>query len=67
MYFRGNDGFQNFLVFVPMLSSLVLDSNKNVTNWIFTGILSGNIKPFYTNLKHIMSNLTNGRVNVALF
>ena len=67
MYFRGNDGFQNFLVFVPMLSSLVLDSNKNVTNWIFTGILSENIKPFYTNLKHIMSNLTNGRVNVALF
>ena len=67
MYFRGNDGFQNFLVFVPMLSSLVLDSNKNVTNWIFTGILSENIKPFYTNLKHIMSNLANGRVNVALF
>ena len=66
MYFRGNDGFQNFLVFVPMLSSLVLDSNKNVTSWISTAILSENIKRFYTNLEQIMSNLANGRVNVAL-
>ena len=66
MCFKGNDGFQNFLVFVPMLSSLVLDSNKNVTSWISTAILSENIKRFYTNLEQIMSNLANGRVNVAL-
>ena len=67
MCFKGNDGFQNFLVFVPMLSSLVLDSNKNVTNWISTAILSENIKRFYTNLEQTMSNLANGRVNVTLF
>ena len=30
--FKDNDGYQNFLVFVPMISSLILDSNKNVTN-----------------------------------
>ena len=67
MCFKGNAGFQNFLVFVPMLSSLVLDSNKNVTNWISTAILSENIKRFYTNLEQTMSNLANGRVNVTLF
>ena len=34
MSFTGNDGYQNiFLVFAPILSSLVLDSNKKVTNW----------------------------------
>ena len=32
MYFRGNDRYQNFLAFVPMLSSLILDSNNKVTN-----------------------------------
>ena len=30
MYFTGNDGYQNFLVFLPMLSSLILDSNKKL-------------------------------------
>ena len=32
MYFTGNDGYQNFLVFAPMLSSLILNSNRKVTN-----------------------------------
>ena len=31
MYFTGDNGFQNFLVFAPMLSSL-LDSNTKVNN-----------------------------------
>ena len=31
-YFTVNDGYQNFLVFSLMLSSLILDSNKKVTN-----------------------------------
>ena len=44
MYFTGN-GYQNFLVFAPTLSSLILDSNKKVTNWISTGITSEKIKP----------------------
>ena len=61
MYFTGEDGYQNFLVFASMLSSLILDSNKKVTKWISTGILFEKIKPFDTNLKLIMSNLANGR------
>ena len=32
MYFTGDDGYQNFLVFAPILSLLVLDSNEKVTN-----------------------------------
>ena len=28
MYFTGNNVYQNFLVFAPMLSFLILDSNK---------------------------------------
>ena len=32
MYFIGNDGYQNFLVFASVLNSLILDSNRNVIN-----------------------------------
>ena len=62
MYFTGNNGYQNFLVFAPIFSSLILDSNKKVTNWISTRILSEKIKPFYTNLELTMCNLANGKV-----
>ena len=66
MYFTGNDCYQNFLVFAPMLniskSSLILDSNKKVISWILTGISSEKIKPYDTNLEPTMSNLANGRV-----
>ena len=51
MYFTDIDDHQNFLVFAPMLSSLILDSNKNVTYRILTGISSEKIKPFDTNLE----------------
>ena len=61
MYFTGKDGYQNFLVFAPMLSSLILDSNKKVTNWISTGN-----KPFDTNLEPTISNLANGKVSLNL-
>ena len=44
MYFTGDGGYQNFLVFVPILSLLVLDSNEKVTNWMSTGISSEKIK-----------------------
>ena len=57
MDFRGNDGYQNFLVFAPMLSSLILDSNEKVTNCILTETSSEKIKPFYTGLEPTMSNL----------
>ena len=66
MHFTGDDGYQNFLVFAPLLSSLILDSNKNVTNWISTGISYEKVKLFDTDLEPTMSNLANGRVNLNL-
>ena len=48
MYFTVNDGYQNFLVFAPMLSSLILDSNKKGTNWISNRVSSEKIKLFDT-------------------
>ena len=45
-----------------MLSSLILDNNKKVITWILTRISPEKIKPFDTNLKPVMSNLSNGRV-----
>ena len=62
VYFTDDDGFHNFLVFDAILSSLTLDSNEKVANWISTGILSEKIKPFDTKLEPTMSNLANGRV-----
>ena len=64
MYFTGNDGYQNFLDFAPMLSSLILNSNKKVTNWISTRTLSEQIKLFDTNLEPTISNLANARVTL---
>ena len=63
IYFTSSDDYQIFLVFAPMLSSLILDSNRKVTNRISTRISSEKIKPFYTGLEPTMSNLANGRVN----
>ena len=40
IYFTGNDGYQNFIVLAAKLSSLILDTNKKVTNWISPGISS---------------------------
>ena len=62
MYFIGNDGHQHFLVFAPMLISLMLDGNEKVTDWILTRISSEKIKPLDTNLETTMSNLANCRV-----
>ena len=64
MYFTGNDGYQNFLVFAPILSSIILYSNIKVTDWMSTRISSEKIKPFDTGLELTMSNLANGRVNL---
>ena len=62
MYLTGNYGYQIFLVFAPVLSSLTLDNNKKVANSISTRISPEKIKPFDTNLEPTMSNLANGRV-----
>ena len=56
MYFTGDDGYQNFLVFAPMLSSSTLHSNKKDTKSISTEISSEKIKPFHTNLEPNMFN-----------
>ena len=64
MYFTGNDGYQNFFSFAAMLSLLILDSNKKVTNSISTRISSEKIKLFNTNLEPTMSNLADGRVKL---
>ena len=37
-----------------MLSSVTLDSNKNFTNWISTGIWFEKFKPFNTNLESMV-------------
>ena len=47
-----------------MLSSLILDKNRKITNWILTGISSGKTKPFDSGLEPTMSNLANGKVNL---
>ena len=59
-----NDSYQNFLVFAPILSSLILDSNKKATNWILTETSSEKIKPFDTNLAPTMSNLADDRLKL---
>ena len=66
MYFTGNDGYQNFLVFAPMLISLILDSNRKVINWISTGISSEKTKQCHTGLEPTMPNLANGRVKLRI-
>ena len=62
MYFTGDNGYQNFLVFAPILSLLILNSNEKVTNWMSTGISSEKIKSFVINLEPSMTNLAHGRV-----
>ena len=64
MHVTGNDSYQNFLVFAPILSSLILDSNKKATNWILTETSSEKIKPFDTNLEPTMSNLADDRLKL---
>ena len=51
MYFTGDNGYKNFIVFAPILSSLILDSNKKVTNWMSISISSEKIKPFHNDLE----------------
>ena len=63
IHFTGNDGYQSFIVFALILSSLIWDSNKKVTNYISTWISSEKIKPFDTGLEPTMSNLANVELN----
>ena len=47
-----------------MISSLIFDRNRKVTNWIVTRILSEKIKSFGTDLEPTMANSAHGRVNL---
>ena len=62
MFLTDNNGYQNFLVFAPMLSSRTLDNNTKGTYWILTRISPEKLKPCDTNLELAMPNLANGRV-----
>ena len=62
MYFKGNNGYQIFLFFTPMLSSLMLVSNKKVAKWILTPISSAKTKPFDSKLESTKFNLANSWV-----
>ena len=62
MHFTGGYGYENFLVFLPMLSSLMLDNDKKVTNWILSGASSEKISPSDTNFEPTLSNLASGKV-----
>ena len=64
MHFTGNNGYQKFQVFAPLLNSLIFDRNKNVTNWILTGISSERIKPFDTNIEPKISSLDNVKLKI---
>ena len=63
-YFTGDDDYQNFFVFTPMLNSLILDNKRKVTIWVSTGVSTKNIKPFDVNLAATMNNFANGRVSL---
>ena len=62
MYFAANDPSQIILVLALMLSSLILDGNKEATNWISSGISSGKNEPFNTGLATAISDVAKGRV-----
>ena len=55
MHFASDNGYK-ILVLVPMLSTLTLDSNKKVTNWMLTKISFEKVKPFHTILEPTISN-----------
>ena len=62
MYFTGDDGYQNFLVFVPILSSLTVIAIKKLLTRYWLEYYLKKMKPFDTNLEPIMSNLATSRV-----
>ena len=62
MYFTSDDSYQNFFVFAPILSWLILGNNKKFANLISIKISSEKIKPFDTSFETTMFNLANGRV-----
>ena len=64
MYFTGNNGYQKFLLFTPILNAPTLDNSKKVTNCISIGVSPEKIKPFDTNPAPTMTNLVNGRVSL---
>ena len=62
----GEDSYKIILVFDLLLSSLILHSNKKVTNWISTRILSEKYNFFDANFEPTMCDFANGRVSYNL-
>ena len=62
IYFVGDDGCQNFLIFAPTLTFQILNSNKTVIHRISTRISYKKTKPFDINLEQTKCNLANDRV-----
>ena len=62
--FTGNDGYQNLLVFAPMLNSLTLDSNENIYGEYLYGILLTGYRPEYHRKKSNHLILTLNRINL---
>ena len=61
MHITGNDGYQNFPVFAPMLSSQILDSNKKLLTGYWLECNRKNYTIWY-NLELTVSNLSIGKV-----
>ena len=59
IYFTGDNGYQNFLVFAPMLSSLILNNDRKVTDWISTKISSEKFKLFNAGLSRVNLKFSN--------
>ena len=59
IYFTGDNGYQNFLVFAPMLSSLILNNDRKVTDWISTKISSEKFKLFDAGLSRVNLKFNN--------
>ena len=62
MYFTTNDGDQNFLVFAPKLSSLILHRNKKLLTAYRLKYHLKKTKSFDNNLELTMRNIANDRV-----
>ena len=59
MYFTGDDGYQNFLDFAPMLSSLVIEKLLNVYRSEYN---LKKIERFDTSPESAMSNSATSRI-----
>ena len=63
-YFNNNDGFQNYLVFPPLKSSLTTDGTDKITSWKSIGISAEEIKPVSSKYAPKQISLADGGVSL---